>query len=126
MWYTLPWTFDEFFYQYLPYTWITKTQILQIPQASTITNQSSLRTLDAAGQSLATPISSLPHVVLHDHIETLHLSFCTSLLRTHLSALRNITLANSINCLNACSFPKTVRSIRILLLYRFPNYMPPN
>jgi hypothetical protein len=38
-----------------------------------------------------------------------------------------ITLANSINCLNHCSkFPVTVRSIRILLFYTYPNYVPPN
>jgi len=89
--------------------------------------QSSLRTLDASGQTLAFPISYLPRVELSHCIETLHLSFYNRPIRIYLPILRNITLVNSINCLNDCSsFPTTIRSIRILLFYRYPNYMPPN
>ncbi len=90
-------------------------------------DQSSLRTLDASGQTLASPIYSLPHVVLSDCIETLHLSYYNRRIHIHLSTLRNITLVNSINCLNYSSlFRTTTRSISILLSYFSPNYMLAN
>ena len=99
--------------------WITKIQVFERPSQKMMTiDQSSLRTLDASGQTLASPIFSLPHVALSDCIETLHLSYYNRPIHIHLSALRNITLVNSINCLNDCSsFPTTIRSIRILLFY---------
>ncbi|CAF5143681.1 unnamed protein product, partial [Rotaria sp. Silwood1] len=63
MWYTLPWTFDEFFHECIPYRWITKVQVFEIPSHNAMAMyQSSLRTSDAAGQTLPTPISFLPHV----------------------------------------------------------------
>jgi hypothetical protein len=128
MWYTLPWAFDEFFQEYRPSRSITKIQIFQAPsQTITTINQSSLRTLDTSGQTLPAPIFSLPYVALPDCIETLHLSFYNQPIRIHLSTLRTITLVNSINCLSYCSsFPPTVRSIRILLFHRSPNFMFPN
>jgi len=127
MWYTLPWAFDEFFHEYTPYEWITDTQVFERPQKIRIINQSSLRTLDASAPSLASSICSLPHIMLSDCIETLHLSYYNEPIRIHFPALLHITLANSINCLNYYSlFPATVRSIRILLFYTYPNYAPPN
>jgi hypothetical protein len=128
MWYTLPWAFDEFFHEYIPYRWITQTQVFEKPSQKMIPiDQSSLRTLDAAGEMLISYIYSLPYVLLPDYIETLHLSYWNRSVDIYLSALRNITLVNSINYLNYCSsFPTTVRSIRILLFYTYPNYIPPN
>jgi hypothetical protein len=127
MWYTLPWAFDEFFHEYTPYKWIITTQVFEGPSQKIRTiNQSSIRTLDASAPSLASPLSSLPHIVLPDCIETLHLSYYNEPIRIPFSALRHITLANSINCLDCHSlFPATVRSIRILLFYTYPNYVPP-
>ncbi|CAF3363854.1 unnamed protein product [Rotaria sp. Silwood2] len=128
MWYTLPWTFDEFFHEYIPYRWITNIQVFEKPSQKMLTiNQSPLHVLDAAGQILSLPIYALPHVVLLNCIETLHLSFYNRPIHISLSALRNITLVNSINCLkNYSSFPTTIRSIRILLFHDYPNYMLPN
>ena len=57
----------------------------------------------------------------------LHLSFYNRPIYMNLPNLRTITLVNSINCLNCCSeFPHTIRSVRILLFHRLPNYMLPN
>lgn len=128
MWYTLPWTFDEFFHEYIPYRWITEVQVFEIPSHNTTAvDQSSLRTLDAAGQNLPSPISLLPHVALSNYIETLHLSYYNRPIHIHLSALRHITLLNSVNCLNYFySFPTTIRSIHIILCHTFPNCMLPN
>ncbi|CAF4951536.1 unnamed protein product [Rotaria sp. Silwood1] len=128
MWYTLPWAFDEFFHNYLPEKWIIKIQVFEQPSHNARTiDQSSLRTLDACGQTLALPIYSLPHVVLSDYIETFHLSYYNRPIHIHLSALRTITLVNSVKCLNKRSvFPPSIRSIRILLFYDYPNYMLPN
>ncbi|CAF1305645.1 unnamed protein product [Rotaria sordida] len=128
MWYTLPWGFDEFFYEYLPEKWIIKVHVFEKPEKVTTIGQSSLRTFDASSQMWPLPICSLPHVVLSDCIETLNLSYYnTPIPINFLSTLRNITLANSINCLNDCSLlPITIRSIRILLFYTHPNYMLPN
>ncbi|CAF3397041.1 unnamed protein product [Rotaria sp. Silwood1] len=127
MWYSLPWTFDEFFHEYIPKQWITKIEVFEKPIKLMRVDQSSLRTLDAAGQILASPIFSLPHVALSDCIETLHLSYYNKPINIQLSSLRNITLVNSINCLNYCSaFPPTIHSMRILLFYYLPNYMLPN
>jgi hypothetical protein len=128
MWYTLPWGFDEFFYEYLPEKWIIKVHVFEKPEKVTTIGKSSLRTFDASSQMWPLPICSLPHVVLSDCIETLNLSYYnTPIPINFLSTLRNITLANSINCLNDCSLlPITIRSIRILLFYTHPNYMLPN
>ena len=129
MWYTLPWVFDEFFHEYVPKKWITNVHVFHGSSDGIRTmNKTYLRTLDAAGETLAMPISSLPYVELCDRIETLHLSFWNRPLHIHLSALRNVTLVNSVNCLtNCCSmFSATIRSIRILLFPHYPNYMPPN
>lgn len=66
-------------------------------------------------------------MALSDCIETLHLSYFNRSISIHLFALRNITLLNSINCLNYSSlFPTTIRSIRILLFSNYPNYMLPD
>ncbi|CAF3239946.1 unnamed protein product [Rotaria sp. Silwood2] len=127
MWYTLPWAFDEFFHEYVPYKWITKVQVFEQPSQKIMTiDQSSLRTLDASGSTLASSIYSLPHVVLFDCIKTFHLSFWNTPVPIELSTLCNITLVNSIGFLNDLSFPTNVRSIRILLFYNYPNYMLPN
>jgi hypothetical protein len=127
MWYTLPWVFDEFFHEYIPYKWITKVEVFEQPSQKIMKiYQSSLRTLDASGQTLASSVYSLPHVVLSDRIETFHLSFWNTPVRIDLSTLRNITLVNSIHILNNLSFPTNIRSIRILLFYHYPNYMLPN
>ena len=128
MWYSLPWAFDELFHEYIPKKWITKIHVFHLScQTTTTINKSSLRTLDASGQTLTSCLSSLPHVVLDDCIETFHLSFCNQSIRSNLFNLRNLTLVNSINCLNCCSrFPPTIRSVRILLFHRLPNYVLPN
>jgi hypothetical protein len=128
MWYTLPWTFDEFFYEDIPRKWITKIQVFQVPSHNTTTmDQSSLRELVTAGQTLPSYISFLPYVTLSNRIETFHLSYYNGTICMNLPALRNITLVNSINCLNySSSFPTTICSMRILLLHSFPNYMLPN
>ncbi|CAF3056610.1 unnamed protein product [Rotaria sp. Silwood2] len=128
MWYTLPWAFDEFFHEYIPYRWITKVQVFEIPSHDTTAmDQSSLRTSDAAGQTWPTLLSYLPHVALSNYIETLHLSFYNRPIHIHLSTLRHITLLNSVNCLNYfSSFPTTIRSIHILVCHTFPNCMLPN
>ncbi|CAF3940469.1 unnamed protein product, partial [Rotaria sp. Silwood1] len=127
MWYTLPWAFDEFYHEYLPHRWITKTRVFEIPQKMMTIHQSTLRTLDTSGQTLPLPICSLPYMALSNCIETLHLSYYNTHIPIYLSAIRNITLVNSINCLNySSSFPTTIRSIRILLFYYYPNYISPN
>ncbi|CAF4447927.1 unnamed protein product [Rotaria sp. Silwood2] len=112
MWYTLLWAFDEFFHDYLPEKWIIKIQVFeQLSHNTTTIDQSSLRRLDACGQTLALPIYTLCLIPIH----------------MHLSVLRTITLVNSIQCLNKRSlFPPTIRSICILLFYSYPNYMLPN
>ena len=70
---------------------------------------------------------ALPHVVINDCIETLHLSFYNRSIYVNLPNLRTLTLLNSINCLNYGSrFPPTIHSVRILLFHRVPNYMLPN
>ncbi|CAF0823723.1 unnamed protein product [Rotaria sordida] len=127
MWYTLPWKFDEFFHEYIPYKWITKVQALELLSQKIMTiNQSSLRTLDASGQTLASSIYSLPYVVFSNCIKTFHLSFWNTSIPIDLSTLCNITLVNSIGFLNDLSFPTNVRSIRLLLFYTYPNYMLSN
>ncbi|CAF4986197.1 unnamed protein product [Rotaria sp. Silwood1] len=127
MWYTLPWAFDEFYHEYLPHRWITKTRVFEIPQKMMTIHQSTLRTLDTSGQTLPLPICSLPYMALSNCIETLHLSYYNTHIPIYLSAIRNITLVNSINCLNySSSFPTTIRCIRILLFYYYPNYISPN
>ncbi|CAF4056777.1 unnamed protein product, partial [Rotaria sordida] len=62
MWYTLPWGFDEFFYEYLPEKWIIKVHVFEKPEKVTTIGQSSLRTFDASSQMWPLPICSLPHV----------------------------------------------------------------
>jgi hypothetical protein len=129
MWYTLPWTFAELFYEYMPQRWINKVQVFKIlSQQVTTIGPSSLRTFDASSQMWPLPLCSLPHVVLSDCIETLHLSYYNTPIPIHFfiySSQR--TLANSINYLNDCSLlPTIIRSIRILLFYTYPNYMLPN
>ncbi|CAF3434713.1 unnamed protein product [Rotaria sp. Silwood1] len=127
MWYTLPWTFDEFFHEYELEGWITKIQVFEQPQTMTKIYQSSLRTLDTSSENMTSSICSLPHVVLSDCIETCNLFYYNTPFAIHLSALRNITLVNSINCLNDCSsFAATIRSIRIYIMYRASNYMLPD
>lgn len=70
---------------------------------------------------------ALPHVVFDDCIETCHLSFYNGIIYVNLPNLRNLTLVNSISCLNYPSrFPTTIRAVRILLSDRLPNYMLPN
>ncbi|CAF5111626.1 unnamed protein product [Rotaria sp. Silwood1] len=127
MWYTLPWTFDEFFHEYELEGWITKIQVFEQPQTMTTIYQSFLRTLDTSSENMTSSICSLPHVVLSDCIETCNLFYYNTPFAIHLSALRNITLVNSINCLNDCSsFAATIRSIRIYIMYRASNYMLPD
>ena len=129
MWYTLPWVFDEFFHDYIPFKWITKLHVFHRSSQTTTatTTKSSLRTLDASGQILASCLSSLPQVVLDDYIETLYLSFFNQSIGINLLNLRNLTLVNSINCLNCCSrFPSTIRSVRIVSFHRLSNYILPN
>ncbi|CAF4405730.1 unnamed protein product, partial [Rotaria sp. Silwood2] len=127
MWYTLPWAFDEFYHEYLPHRWISKTRVFEIPQKMMTIHQSTLCTLDTSDQTLPLPICSLPYMALSNCIETLHLSYYNTHIPIYLSAIRNITLVNSINCLSySSSFPTTIRSIRILLFYYYPNYIPPN
>jgi hypothetical protein len=128
MWYTLPWTFDEFFHEYIPHRRITKIQVFEIPSRKMITiGKSFLRSLDTSGPTLPSSIFYLPHVALSNCIETLHLSFYNIPIRIDLSALQHMTLINSSNCLNCySSFPTTIRSIHILLFYKYPNYMLPN
>ncbi|CAF2944820.1 unnamed protein product [Rotaria sp. Silwood2] len=122
MWYTLPWSFDELFHEYVPYRWITKAQVFKISSNLLTVHQSSLRTLDASGQTLSSSICILPQVVLYDSIETLHLSYSNRYFSIDLSNLRNITLVNSINCLNGLLFSGTIHSIRILQFLTYPNY----
>ena len=128
MWYTLPWTFDEFFHEYLPERWFTEIQVFEFPSQKMMTiKQSSLRTLDASGQTFPLPVCSLPYVTPFDYVQTLHLSYYNGPIPIYLSALRSITLVNSINCLNYCFlFPTTICTIRILLFYTYPNYKLPN
>ncbi|CAF1535258.1 unnamed protein product, partial [Rotaria sordida] len=127
MWYTLPWTFDEFFHEYELKGWITKIQVFEQPQTMTTIYQSSLRTLDTSSENMTSSICSLPHVALSDCIETCNLFYYNTPFAIHLSALRNITLVNSINCLNDCSsFAATIRSIRIYIMYHASNYMLPD
>ncbi|CAF1506946.1 unnamed protein product, partial [Rotaria sordida] len=127
MWYTLPWTFDEFFHEYELKRWITKIQVFEQPQTMTTIYQSSLRTLDTSSENMTSSICSLPHVALSDCIETCNLFYYNTPFAIHLSALRNITLVNSINCLNDCSsFAATIRSIRIYIMYHASNYMLPD
>ena len=128
MWYTLPWSFDQYFHQYMPYEWITKVHVFHpSSQTTTTIKKSSLRTLDASGQTLASCIMALPHVLLDDRIETLHVSFYNRPIYVNLPNLRNLTLVNSISCLNYSSrFPTTIRAVRILLFHALPNYMLPN
>jgi hypothetical protein len=124
---TLPWAFDEFFHQEILHKCITKIQVFERPSQKMMTiDRSSLCILDASPDpTLAASILSLPHVALSDCIETLHLSYYNRPINIPFSALRIITLVNSINCLNNCfSFPIT---IRILLYYdHYPNYILPN
>lgn len=128
MWYTLPWAFDEFFHEYIPKKWVAGVHVFHIPFHRTGTlHQTCLRTLDATCATLASSLFALPGVVSSNRIETLHLSFWNQPFTILLSALRHVTLLNSINCLNNCSkFPATIQSIRILLFPQYPNYRPPN
>ena len=128
MWYSLPWVFDEFFHQSIPYKWITKVHVFyRSSQTTTTIIKSSLRTLDASGQTLAACLMVLPDMVIDDSIETFHLSFYNRSIYVNLPNLRNLTLVNSINCLNYSSrFPTTIRAVRILLFHTLPNYMLPN
>lgn len=128
MWYTLPWAFDEFFHEYVPYKWVTGIHVFEKPSSyeTRTINQSSLLTLDASSPSLSSPIIFSPHIVLFDRIETFHLSYYNESIYLPLSKLRHVTLVNSINCLNdSSSFPASVRSIRILLIYTYPSYVQP-
>jgi hypothetical protein len=89
-------------------------------------NQTSLRTLNASASTLASSIFALPHLLSPDRIETFHLSYYNEPIYLPFSTLHHVTLLNSINCLNYySSFPATVRSIRIILIYTYPNYVPP-
>lgn len=128
MWYTLPWAFDGFFHAYVPYQWITGIHVFERPSHKTRTiNQSSLRTLDMAAPASSSLIFSLPHIITFDRIETVHLSFYNEPIRLQLSMVRHVTLVNSIDCLNySSSFPSSIRSIRILLFYNYPNYVSSN
>ena len=128
MWYTLPWAFDHLFHEYIPNEWIINVHVFHKPSQTTIKiNKSSLRTLDASTETFASTLMFLPCVVLDDHIETLHLSFYNRSSYVNLPNLRNLTLLNSINCLNYSSrFPHTIRSVRIISFLRLPNYMLPN
>lgn len=129
MWYTLPWAFDEFFHLYVPFNWITEVHVFHPSSQTTTTTikKSRERTLDVSDQTLASCLRSLPHVILDDHVETLHLSFNNESLDMSLANLRKITLINSFHCLNYCShLPSTIRSVRILSFGRLPNYMPPD
>ncbi|CAM4838015.1 unnamed protein product [Rotaria magnacalcarata] len=93
MWYTLPWPFDEFFHEYVTYKWITKVQVFEIPSKKMTTmDQSSLRSLDASGQTLSSSICTLPYVGLADCIETYLLSFYNEPIHIYIFGLRNITL----------------------------------
>lgn len=126
MWYTLPWKFDELFHENIPKRWITEPEVFYKSSEKMTNKQSSLRTFNACGQALPS-LLSLPHVVLFDRIEMLHLSFYTTPLYIDLSRLRHLTLLNSINYLNySPSFPPTLRSVRILLFYGCPNDILPN
>jgi hypothetical protein len=128
MWYTLPWAFDGFFHEYVPYQWITGMHVFERPSSheTRTINQSSLLTLDASSPTLSSPIFFLPHILLLDRIETFHLSYYNEPISLPLSRLRHVTLVNSINCLNYySSFPASVRSIRILLFYNYPNCVRP-
>jgi hypothetical protein len=83
-------------------------------------DQSSLRTLNASGQTLASFICSLSHVALSNYIELLHLPYYNRPIHIHLSALHCITLLDIVYCLNYCSsFPTTIHSISILLFCFF-------
>jgi hypothetical protein len=127
MWYTLPWVFDEFFHEEIPYRKITKIEVFEIPRKMITISQSFLRSLNISEPTLLLPIFYLPHVTLSNSIETLHLSFYNTSIRIDLPALRHMTLLNSINCLNCySSFPITIRSIHLLLFYTYPNFIPPN
>ncbi|CAF4652082.1 unnamed protein product, partial [Rotaria sp. Silwood2] len=129
MWYTLPWTFDEFFHEaYIPHRRIIKMQVFEISRKIITIGQSFLRSFNMSGPTLPLSIFYLPHVALSNCIEMLHLSFYNTSIRIDLPALQHMTLVNSINCLNCySSFPKTIRSIHILLFFNtFPMYMLPN
>lgn len=119
--------FDEFFHEYIPRRWIIQTEVFQIPHKTKTINQSCLHTCDASAPTLSSPIAILPQILSSNCIETLHFSYWNKPIRIYSSVLRNITLMNSIHCLNHGSlFPKTVRTIRILLFYNYPNYVVPN
>jgi hypothetical protein len=76
MWYTLPWAFDQFFHESIPYRWMDNVHSFEIPsQKMTSIDHSFLRTLNASGQTLPSFICSLSHVALSNYIEILHLSY---------------------------------------------------
>ncbi|CAF3213322.1 unnamed protein product [Rotaria socialis] len=127
MWYTLPWAFDEFFHEDMPENWITQIRVFEIPQKVTTSYTSFLRSLDVFRENVSPSLYSLPHVVSYDRIETYHLAYYTTSIPKYLSSLRNITLVNSIDCLTYCySFPTTIRSIRIHILFKSHNYKMPD
>ena len=127
MWYSLPWRFDEFFHEDFPGQCITKIEMFYKSSGKKVNNQSYLRTFNACGQIFPSILCSLSHAVLLDQIETLHLSFCTRPVYMEFSNLRDLILMNSINYLKFCSsFPRTLRSIRILFFGSYPNCILPN
>ena len=91
-------------------------------------DQSSLRTLYASGQTLASLICSFSHRTLSNYIEILHLLYYNRPIHIHLSALHCINLLDIVYCLNYCSsFPTTIHLISVLLFCFFsPNYVLPN
>jgi hypothetical protein len=99
MWYTLPWAFDGFFHEYVPYKWITGIHVFERPSSheTRTMNQSCFLTLDASAPTLSSPLIFLPHVILPDRIETFHLSYYNESIYLPLSRLRHVTLVNIVS-----------------------------
>ncbi|CAF3600993.1 unnamed protein product [Rotaria socialis] len=114
LWYTLPWSFDEFFQLYLSDRRITEREICAYPSSIATIRSSSFIPLNGRGDTLLSPNFSLVRTLPLDNVDLHSFRFSEATIRVTIPT-HYIILINNICCLNNCLFTLNIRSIHISL-----------
>ncbi|CAF1293778.1 unnamed protein product [Rotaria magnacalcarata] len=114
LWYTLPWSFDEFFQLYLSDRRITEREICVYPSSIDTIRSSSFIPLNGRGDTLLSPNFSLVRTLPLDNVDLYSFRFSEATMRVTIPT-HCIILINNICCLNNCLFTLNIRSIHISL-----------
>ncbi|CAF4686857.1 unnamed protein product, partial [Rotaria sp. Silwood1] len=115
LFYSLPWTFNEFFQLSVPDRCIYQLEIFKSCSISEIYS-SNLIKLNMS-DNLASSATLFPQLMTSNKIVELHLFRCNRQVSMHLPNVSHLVLIDSLDSLNSCSLSLNIRSIQIILHY---------